>query len=148
MDGLESVRYTALSISAPSVLETAAESLAIWDRKHVEPALVLYSIRIPEIPGPVACYQCGLRFHAAGPTGFADDEPICDLCLLESAHELGMVMGLVAVTREFGTRPADKGEDYEDALAEFGAFARIYERFAALSGPRRIFEVPRSLSDA
>lgn len=149
MDGLESARYVALSISeAPPVLETTAESLVTWSRENVDPALVLYSIRIPEMPGPVGCHHCGIRFHAAGPTGYADDEPICDLCLLESSHELGMVMGLIAVTRDFGVRPADSGEDYTEALAEFGAFARIYERFAALSGPRRIFEVPQGLSDA
>jgi len=149
MAGLESALSHALSIGHPApVLETAAESFAIWGRQNVDPALVLYSIRVPETPGPVGCHHCGLRFHAAGPTGYADDEPICDMCLLESSHELGMVMGLIAVTRDFGARAVDSGEQYAEALAEFGAFARLYERFAALSGPARIFKVPQQLMDA
>ncbi len=124
-----------------AVYEVEAEPAAGWPW---EDALekVPYSIRIPEPAGPARCARCRVRFSAAGPTGFAEDNPICDMCLLEGSAELGMVMALVAVVRAFGTvRPSDQ-EDYREALAELGAFARIYERFAAKSGPARVFRIP------
>ncbi len=117
--------------------EPAVEQL--WDDNLED---VLYSIRIPRPAGSARCVRCRVRFSAAGPTGYAEDLPICDMCLLEGSQQLGMVMALVAVVRAFGTvRPSNHG-DYQDALGELGAFARIYERFAAKSGPPRVFRIP------
>lgn len=124
-----------------AVYEVEAEPAAGWPW---EDALeqVSYSIRIPEPSGPARCGRCRVRFSAAGPTGFAEDLPICDMCLLEGSAELGMVMALVAVVRAFGTVKPSDHQDYREALAELGAFARIYERFAAKSGPARVFRIP------
>lgn len=105
-----------------------------------------YAIRLPEEPGWTRCFSCGVRFSAAGPTGHIGPDPICDLCLLESSKELGMVMALVAVTRTFGAYEPISVEDGLAAQAELGAFARIYERFAARSGPARVFRLPDPLS--
>ena len=53
-----------------------------------------------------------------------------------------MMMALVAVVRAFGSvRPSDHRE-YREALGELGAFSRIYDRYAAKSGPPRIFRIP------
>ncbi len=101
-----------------------------------------FSIRIPQPAGSARCARCRVRFSAAGPTGFAKDSPICDMCLLEGSQELGMVMALVAVVRAFGAVRTATQEDYQEALSELGAFARIYERFAAKSGPPRVFRIP------
>lgn len=102
----------------------------------------LYSIRMPIAPGRVSCLQCHLRFLAQGPTGFIDDQPICDMCLLEADHDLGLLMALASVTRSFGElRDVTSGE-YMEALAELGAFARIYDQIAAKTGPPRTFRVP------
>ncbi len=127
------------------------EPAAVYDLE-VEPAAgwpwgeelenVVYSIRVPQPAGEVRCPRCRVRFSAAGPTGYAEDVPICDMCLLEGSQELGMVMALVAVVRAFGTVRAASYEDYQEALSELGAFSRIYERFAAKSGPPRIFRIP------
>ena len=132
----------ALVVREPAaVYRTEAEPAPSWPAQH-EVEHVSYSIRIPEPAGPVACAHCHSRFTAAGPTGYAEDRVICDMCLLEGAPELGMVIALVAVVRAFGAvQPADH-EDYRNALSEIGAFARIYERFAAKSGPPRVFRVP------
>lgn len=127
------------------------EPAAVYD-VEAEPAVewsltddmenVLYSIRVPRPAGPAICARCRVRFPAAGPTGYAEDSPICDMCLLEGSQELGMVLALVAVVRAFGVVRASSHEDYQEALGELGAFARIYERFAAKSGPPRIFRIP------
>ncbi len=101
-----------------------------------------FSIRIPEPAGQTRCGRCRTRFSAAGPTGFAEDLPICDLCLLEGSSELGMVLALVAVVRAFGTARPSNHQDYSEALTELGAFARIYDRFASKSGPARVFRIP------
>ncbi|MEM7356225.1 MAG: hypothetical protein AAF657_35750, partial [Acidobacteriota bacterium] len=103
---------------------------------------VEYSIRIPEPGGPAHCALCQASFSAAGPTGFAANRPICDMCLLEGSAGLGMVLALVAVVRAFATVQPTRREDYRSALAELGAFARIYERFAVKAGPPRVFRVP------
>ena len=132
----------ALVVREPAaVYDARSERVAEWPwGEAVEPGS--YSIRIPQPAGPANCAACRARFPAAGPTGYAEDLLICDMCLLENAPELGMVIALVAVVRAFGTvRPTDH-EDYHEALAEIGAFARIYERFAAKSGPPRVFKVP------
>ncbi|MCP3962861.1 MAG: hypothetical protein GY719_33905 [bacterium] len=132
----------ALVVREPAaVYQAEAEPAPSWPAQH-ELEHVSYSIRIPEPPGPVTCGHCRAHFIAAGPTGYAEDRLICDMCLLEGAPELGMVIALVAVVRAFGTVQPSNHEDYRDALAEIGAFARIYERFAAKSGPPRVFRVP------
>ncbi len=113
-------------------------SAALKGRRLLALGEVLYSIRVPEVPGEIECGSCGTRFLAAGPTGHADEDPICDLCLLVASEGLGMVLGLVAVVRAFAAPPYEKSEDYWDALAEVGAFGRIYERVAARSGPPRL----------
>ena len=100
---------------------------------------ILYSIRFPEQPGETRCPRCGDRFRAAGPTGHVNDEPICDLCLLECEENLGMVLALVAVVRVYSAEQFESAEEHWEALEEVGAFARIYERSAARSGPPRIF---------
>ena len=98
-----------------------------------------YSIRLAQPTRGMICPICGRHFLAAGPTGFLDDEPICDFCLLERVEELGMVLALISVGRLFAVSRYRSREEYDAALAEFGAFARIYERVASRSGPPRIF---------
>ena len=124
-----------------AVYEVEAEPAAEWPWGE-ELENVMYSIRLPQPAGSALCARCRVRFSAAGPTGYAEDSPICDMCLLEGAPELGMVMALVAVVRAFGgVRPSSHG-DYREALNELGAFCRIYERFAAKAGPARVFRLP------
>lgn len=121
--------------------EIEAEPVAAWPWSDaLEEAG--YSIRVPVPSGPVSCARCQVKFPAAGPTGFAEDRPVCDMCLLEGSSPLGMVMALIAVVRAFGgVRPSNHHE-YRDALGELGAFSRIYEKFAAKSGPPRVFRIP------
>jgi hypothetical protein len=108
-----------------------------WSHRFLALGTVVYSIRMPDPPGAVECARCGQRFLAAGPTGHADDEPICDLCMLECEDALGMVLALIAISRSYaGVRPRT-AEQHWDALEELGAFVRIYERAAARSGPAR-----------
>ncbi len=124
-----------------AVYDVEADPAASWPWGD-ELEDVLYSIRIPVPAGEVRCARCRALFSAAGPTGYAEDSPICDMCLLEGCQELGMVLALVAVVRAFGrVRPSGHG-DYREALNELGAFCRIYEQFAAKAGPPRIFRVP------
>ena len=98
-----------------------------------------YSIRLARPSRSVHCPLCGRSFLASGPTGFRDEEPICDLCLLEKVEDLGVVLALAAVSRAFATSRYASRAEYDLALGELGAFARIYERVAARSGPPRIF---------
>lgn len=105
--------------------------------KLLESAAPLYSIRIPTSPGRATCGLCGRRYVAAGPTGHVEDEPICDLCMLERDQQLGMVLALVAVTRSYGRGwPLDELEE-NNARLELMAFARIYETQAANYAPAR-----------
>ena len=67
---------------------------------------------------------------------------VCDLCLVEGSHELGMVLAVVSVVRAYANVAADSPEHHPDALRELGAFARIYESFAVKSGPMRLFRIP------
>ena len=113
-------------------------SLGLQGQRLLALGEVLYSIRAPEAPEEVECGSCGTRFLAAGPTGYADDDPICDLCMLVASEELGMVLALVAVVRAFAAPPYEKSKHYWAALGEVGAFGRIYERVAARSGPPRL----------
>ncbi len=101
-----------------------------------------YTIRIPGQPALTSCPICTTAFMAAGPTGFADELPICDMCLLEGNHDLGMLIAVGSVTRTFGAVKGATREEYSRALAELGAFARIYERFAERWGPPRLFRAP------
>ncbi len=94
-----------------------------------------YSICLAESPG-TPCALC-LESTGAGPVGYRDEDPICDRCLLDHCVELGMVIALVSLTREYGALEPESEEEWRAALAELGAFARIYERFALRSGPRR-----------
>ncbi len=124
-----------------AVYDVEAEPASGWPWGE-EMENVMYSIRVPQPAGTARCARCRVQFSAAGPTGYAEDSPICDMCLLEGSQELGMVLALVAVVRAFGrVKPSSHG-DYRDALNELGAFARIYETFAAKSGPPRIFRIP------
>ncbi len=103
----------------------------------VEP---VYSIRIAPNAG-APCPLCGAA-TGSGPVGYLGDQTICDLCLLEGSNDLGMVLALVAVVRAYGSVEQASSDEHRDALNELGAFARIYERFAAKSGPMRWF-LPR-----
>ena len=99
-----------------------------------------YNIRITENPGAV-CAACGLQKTGAGPVGHLDEEPICDLCLLEGSGNLGLLLALAAVARAYATTDRAVAE-HEEALDELGGFARIYHRVASKSWPARIFLIP------
>lgn len=104
-----------------------------------------YSIRMPEHPGKVPCARCGGRFQATGPTGHADQEPICDPCLLECERDLGLALGLVSVMRTYASASFSSVRDHWDALVEVGAIARVYEGVAGdRFGPARKFPVDYS----
>ncbi|MCP3957431.1 MAG: hypothetical protein GY719_06230 [bacterium] len=93
-----------------------------------------YNIRVADQPG-TPCALCEAP-TGAGPAGTLDEQTVCDRCLLEGCHVLGLLLALEAVVRAYGSlAPGDPERD--DALAELGAFARVYERFAARSGPPR-----------
>ncbi len=94
----------------------------------------VYSIRVAEAAG--ACAHCG-EPTGTGPVGYDGDQAICDLCFLERSKVLGMVLALIAVTRACARVELRSSQDRHAADAELGAFARIYERFAAKSGPAR-----------
>lgn len=104
-----------------------------------------FSIRLPEATGRVECAQCQEVFRAAGPTGHDGDRPICDLCLLRGARELGILLGLASVTRTFANLEFPSIEEYRLALEEVAHFARAYERVARRSGPPRPFHVPQGI---
>ncbi len=98
----------------------------------------LYTIRIVANPG-TQCAACGKQETGCGPVGFLDDAAICDLCLLEGSDELGMVLALISVVRAYAN-VRGTAEEWQSALEELGAFARIYDRFAAKTGPARIIK--------
>jgi hypothetical protein len=106
---------------------------------------VLYSIRLPT-PATTQCGRCGTPFEAAGPTGYADEEPICDVCFLQAERGLGMLLALVSVVRLFAVSEYHSSDEYWIALAEVGAFGRLFERIAKQSGPLRIFRLPSKQS--
>lgn len=101
----------------------------------------VYSIRAASDPD-VSCAACGHRSTGCGPVGYRDDEPICDLCLLEGSTVLGMVLALISVTRAFAAISSKSPGEWLDPLRELGAFARVYECFAAKIGPSRLFRIP------
>lgn len=129
-----------------------AEPGVAWELEvaplHVGPrrsatAVDEWLIRLPEATADVLCRRCRGELRLAGPTGYHRGSPVCDPCLLEGCPPLGMVLALVAVTRTFGGLEEVVGAEADEALEELGAFARIYERFAAASGPPRHFAVQR-----
>ncbi len=100
-----------------------------------------YSIRMPVGASEVRCPGCQTWFRAEGPTGFGATGPICDLCLLQGCHGLGMLLALASVARSYGRiRGSELGEKRE-ALEELWAFTRIYESVAARNGPPRSFGI-------
>ncbi len=134
-----------LRCPSPPASSPAVEPAAASVRTAHLPAILAaiqrgYSSRLAETTEAI----CALCEHptGAGPVGHFDDQPICDLCLLEGSHELAMVLALVAVVRAYGSVEVASDAERREALDELGAFARVYEHFAAKSGsPRRI--VPR-----
>lgn len=135
---------TAAAATATTVPEPDAE-LMDWlrDMLHVKTSSP-YSIRLPAVRDVVTCSICDTRFLAAGPTGYHEEAPICDICMLEVEEELGMVLSLVAVIRAFASLQYDSREEKRQALLEIGAFAHIYERMAMRSGPPRLLVLLRS----
>ena len=95
----------------------------------------IYSIRVATV-ADAPCALCRTA-TGSGPIGYRDERPICDLCLLEESQELGMALALIAVTRAYASVEPSSEEDRRQGLEVLGAFARIYERFAAKSGPAR-----------
>lgn len=101
----------------------------------------VYSIRVPREAHEVECPRCGLRFFAAGPTGFCAGKPVCDRCLFEGSPQLGMLLALVSMTRGFA-RLVPMSELHAEATLEMlGTFAYTYELFASRFGPPRMFRV-------
>lgn len=105
-----------------------------------------YTIPFAESPGALCCV-CDEQETGAGPVGYLDDSPVCDLCLLRGAHHLGMVLAVIAVVRAYAAA-SDEPHELRDALFELGAFARVYERYAAKSWPARSFTIPGLAIDA
>lgn len=102
----------------------------------------LFSIRVPPIPDIVACELCSTPFSAHGPTGYYEERPICDRCLLEQDYQLGMLLVLSIFIRNSSELAAEPNPTGAEARIEMLAFARIYELFSARYGP------PRSLDFA
>lgn len=140
-----SYQQTLAIIPAVVIIEPELSMQGIpWTGSWLKLGQRTYSIRLPESPGEVSCARCGTCFHASGPTGHADEEPICDLCLLECQEDLGLVLGLVSVMRTYASIQFGSPDDHWEALVEVGAFARVYERRAKRrSGPVRDFPMGR-----
>ena len=98
----------------------------------------LYSIRVADSRGSL-CAACCKQETGVGPVGYMDDEPICDLCLLELSTDLGMLLAIAAVTRAYAGTVGGCA-DMQEALHELGVFARIYHRVC--SWPARIIRIP------
>lgn len=103
------------------------------------PGEPLYSIRLVQGPGGL-CTNCGKQQTGSGPVGFCDDDPICDLCLLQGTSALGMVLAVISVIRAYANARGT-AEEWQAALEEVGAFARIYERIAIKTSPPRIIRI-------
>ncbi|NJL27047.1 MAG: hypothetical protein HC897_03770 [Thermoanaerobaculia bacterium] len=137
----QSTRSTPATPTAPP----RAEAPAIRERKPGQqpagPAIrPRFSIRLAE-RGGVECSICG-ELTGSGPVGCSDDEPICDRCLIEGCHELGMVLALVAVTRGVARLEPPTEQQAREALDQLGNFAKLYEQIAARLGPPRPFRIP------
>lgn len=131
--------------SVPVVaLEPMAQPGAACLTATVPPSIAVafdrvYSIRLAQSPG-TPCAQCRMP-TGEGPVGYCSEDPLCDLCLLTGSGDLGMVLTLVAVVRQLAGHLAAGAEDRREALEELGAFARLYDRFAARRGPARIIRI-------
>lgn len=101
----------------------------------------IYSIQVADSPS-LTCADCGQAFTGGGPVGHRGEEPLCDYCLFEGSPQLGMVMALISVTRACAAIYRRVSAVWQEPLWELGAFANIYECFAAKSGPARLFRVP------
>ena len=126
---------------APSPQQPEADPAPLPEpaSQAAKPDEPLYSIRVAENPGTL-CAACGNQETGAGPVGYRDDEPVCDLCLLQASTDLGLMLATAAVVRAY----AETGGSVEEpqALTELGVFARIYHRIASKSWPIRIFRLP------
>ena len=126
---------------APSPQQPEADPVPLPEplSRTAKPDEPLYSIRVAENPGTL-CAACGNQETGAGPVGYRDDEPVCDLCLLQASTDLGLMLATTAVVRAY----AETGGTAEEpqALNELGVFARIYHRIASKSWPARIFRLP------
>ena len=101
-----------------------------------------FSIRLAE-RGGAECDICG-EPTGTGPIGCCEDEPICDRCLIEGCHELGMVLALVAVVRSTARLEPPTEEQARQVLEQLGGFIKVYEQVAARFGPPRPFIIPGS----
>lgn len=99
--------------------------------------LTQLSIRVPSPSTIARCEFCGKIFPAQGPTGYYEERPICDRCLLEHENQLGMIMALGLFTRTYARLAAEGGMHASDAATEMLAFAKVYELFADAFGPPR-----------
>lgn len=127
-----------LARANPRQVKPTTDSVPMHDASGADLAIdVVYSIRVATDPGS-PCRLCAAE-TGSGPVGYREEEPVCDLCLLENSPELGMLLAVAAVTRACGSVEIASAADRRDALNELGAFARIYERIAARSGPARLF---------
>lgn len=135
------IDWRGLSIGSSAVaFERESRTMAPSSDRRLSLRQTSYSIRLPDRAGDVDCARCDTRFRAAGPTGHADELPICDLCLLECEKELGMVLALVSVVRVYASMRFGSAREHWEALEEVGAFAHVFEQVAAArSGPGRIF---------
>lgn len=95
----------------------------------------------------MTCSTCGRRFTGSSPVGYRDDQPVCDLCLLEASADLGMVLALVSVARSYAGIAFRTGGKAPEALDQLELFARVYELIAVKTGPRRNFLVPGFTDD-
>ena len=103
----------------------------------------LYSIRVAESPGTL-CAACGKEATGAGPVGYLDENPICDLCTLEGNSDLGMQLALAAVCRAYASMRLGTREERVEALTELGGFVQIYHCVARKTWPARTFRIPGS----
>lgn len=110
-------------------------------KPRAEATTVGYSIRMPLSPRQTHCPHCRRSFRVAGPTGYEESGPICDVCLFERAEDLGLLLALASAVRAFASYRTDDGEIYSQALDELGSVARLYERLAARCGPPRPFRI-------
>ena len=134
-----SARSRGLLAPSPQPPETDPRPLPEALSRSTETEAPLYSIRVAENSGCL-CVACSKQETGAGPVGYIDDDPVCDLCLLEGNHELGMVLAVISVVRAYASVKGSP-EEWQSALEELGAFARVYDRFAAKSGPARLIRI-------
>ncbi len=128
--------------ATPAMRSRLADSLAVAFTEGDGLADVVIDETRRQFSQRPRCAACGKQDTGAGPVGYRDDEPICDLCLLEGSTDLGMALALIAVTRAYGSMEPGTSEGHQEALEELGMFARIYHRIASKSWPARLFRIP------